>query len=122
MSAIDLKTNKIVWKKRIGTTRDSAPVPLPFKVGMPMLGGPIVTAGGVAFISATADYYLRAFDVNKGTQLWEARLPAGGQATPMSYAVDGKQYVVIAAGGHGSFGTRLGDYVIAYALPGNGTR
>jgi len=117
ISAIDLQTNQIVWKKRIGTTRDSAPVPLPFKVGMPMLGGPIVTAGGVAFIAATADNYLRAFDVKDGAQLWEARLPAGGQATPMSYAVDGKQYVVIAAGGHGSFGTKLGDYVIAYALP-----
>jgi quinoprotein glucose dehydrogenase len=117
ISAIDLKTNKIVWKKRIGTVRDSAPVPLPFKMGVPMLGGPIVTAGGVAFISATADYYLRAFDVNTGAQLWQARLPAGGQATPMSYSVDGKQYIVIAAGGHGSFGTRLGDHVIAYALP-----
>jgi len=117
MAAIDLKTNRIVWKQRIGTVRDSAPVPLPFKMGMPMLGGPIVTAGGVAFISATADYYLRAFDVNNGRLLWQARLPAGGQATPMSYAVDGKQYVVIAAGGHGSFGTRMGDYVIAYALP-----
>jgi quinoprotein glucose dehydrogenase len=117
MAAIDLTTNRIVWKQRIGTVRDSAPVPLPFKMGMPMLGGPIVTAGGVAFISATADYYLRAFDVNSGRQLWQARLPAGGQATPMSYAVDGKQYVVIAAGGHGSFGTRMGDYVIAYALP-----
>jgi quinoprotein glucose dehydrogenase len=117
ISAIDLKTNKIVWKKRIGTVRDSAPVPLPFKLGMPMLGGPIVTAGGVAFISATADYYLRAFDVNTGKQLWQARLPAGGQATPMSYSVGSKQYVVIAAGGHGSFGTKLGDHVIAYALP-----
>jgi len=117
MAAIDLKTNRIVWKQRIGTVRDSAPVPLPFRMGMPMLGGPIVTAGGVAFISATADYYLRAFDVNNGRLLWQARLPAGGQATPMSYAVDGKQYVVIAAGGHGSFGTRMGDYVIAYALP-----
>lgn len=117
ISAIDLRTNEIVWKKRIGTTRDSAPVPLPFKVGMPMLGGPIVTAGGVAFIGATADNYLRAFDVKDGAQLWEARLPAGGQATPMSYSAGGKQYVVIAAGGHGSFGTKLGDYVIAYALP-----
>jgi quinoprotein glucose dehydrogenase len=117
LSALDLKTNKIVWKKRIGTTRDSAPVPLPFRMGMPMLGGPIVTAGGVVFIGATADYYLRAFDVNTGKQLWEARLPAGGQATPMSYSAGGKQYVVIAAGGHGSFGTKLGDYVIAYALP-----
>jgi quinoprotein glucose dehydrogenase len=117
MSAIDLKTNQIIWKKRIGTARDSSAVPLPFKLGMPMLGGPIVTAGGVAFIGATADNYLRAFDVDNGKELWRARLPAGGQATPMTYSVNGRQYVVIAAGGHGSFGTKLGDYVIAYALP-----
>jgi quinoprotein glucose dehydrogenase len=117
ISAIDLKTNEIVWKKRIGTVRDSSPLPLPFRMGMPMLGGPIVTAGGVAFIGATADNYIRGFDVNNGKQVWEARLPAGGQATPMSYSIDGRQYVVIAAGGHGSFGTKLGDYVIAYALP-----
>jgi quinoprotein glucose dehydrogenase len=117
IAGIDLKTNEIVWKKRIGTVRDSSPIPLPFKMGMPMLGGPMVTAGGVAFIGATADNFIRAFDVNNGKQLWEARLPAGGQATPMSYSINGKQYVVIAAGGHGSFGTKLGDYVIAYALP-----
>ncbi|AXL50793.1 glucose dehydrogenase [Paraburkholderia caffeinilytica] len=117
VSAIDLKTNEIVWKKRIGTVRDSSPIPLPFKMGMPMLGGPIVTAGGVVFIGATADNYIRAFDVNNGESLWQARLPAGGQATPMSYSINGRQYVVIAAGGHGSFGTKLGDYVIAYALP-----
>ncbi|QBR03083.1 glucose/quinate/shikimate family membrane-bound PQQ-dependent dehydrogenase [Paraburkholderia pallida] len=117
MAAIDLKTNEIVWKKRIGTVHDSSPIPLPFKMGMPMLGGPIVTSGGVAFIGATADNYLRAFDVNTGKEIWRARLPAGGQATPMTYSVDGRQYVVIAAGGHGSFGTKLGDYVIAYALP-----
>ena len=117
LSAIDLKTNQIVWKKRIGTTRDSSPIPLPFKLGMPMLGGPIVTAGGVAFIGATADDYIRGFDVANGKELWRARLPAGGQATPMNYSVNGRQYVVIAAGGHGSFGTKLGDYVVAYALP-----
>ncbi len=117
IAGIDLKTNEIVWKKRIGTVRDSSPIPLPFKMGMPMLGGPMITAGGVAFIGATADNFIRAFDVNNGKQLWEARLPAGGQATPMSYSINGKQYVVIAAGGHGSFGTKLGDYVIAYALP-----
>jgi quinoprotein glucose dehydrogenase len=117
ISAIDLKTREIVWKKRIGTVRDSSPIPLPFKLGMPMLGGPIVTAGGVVFIGATADNYIRAFDVNDGKQLWQERLPAGGQATPMSYSINGRQYVVIAAGGHGSFGTKLGDYVIAYALP-----
>ncbi|MFM0616306.1 glucose/quinate/shikimate family membrane-bound PQQ-dependent dehydrogenase [Paraburkholderia nemoris] len=117
ISAVDLKTNEIVWKKRIGTVRDSSPIPLPFRMGMPMLGGPMTTAGDVFFIGATADNYIRAFSTNTGEQLWQARLPAGGQATPMSYQVNGKQYVVIAAGGHGSFGTKLGDYIIAYALP-----
>ncbi len=117
ISAVDLKTNDIVWKKRIGTVRDSSPVPLPFKMGMPMLGGPVTTAGNVFFIAATADNFLRAFNVSNGEQLWEARLPAGGQATPMTYEVNGKQYVLIVAGGHGSFGTKLGDYVKAYALP-----
>ncbi|HTH60395.1 MAG TPA: glucose/quinate/shikimate family membrane-bound PQQ-dependent dehydrogenase [Paraburkholderia sp.] len=119
VAALDLRTNQIVWKKRIGTSRDSAPVPLPFKVGMPMLGGPMTTAGHVFFIGATADNYLRAYSTDTGEELWRARLPAGGQATPMTYEVNGRQYVVIAAGGHGSFGTKLGDYVIAYALPGN---
>ncbi|WP_144140450.1 glucose/quinate/shikimate family membrane-bound PQQ-dependent dehydrogenase [Paraburkholderia sp. BCC1884] len=117
VAAVDLKTNQIVWKKRIGTVRDSSPIPLPFKMGMPMLGGPMTTAGDVFFIGATADNYIRAFSTNTGEQLWEERLPAGGQATPMSYEVNGRQFVVIAAGGHGSFGTKLGDYVIAYALP-----
>ena len=117
VSALDLRTNKVVWKKRIGTVRDSSPLPLPFKMGMPMLGGPVSTAGHVFFIGATADNYLRAFSTDTGQQLWEARLPAGGQATPMTYEAGGRQFVVIAAGGHGSFGTRLGDYVIAYALP-----
>ncbi|MBV8260784.1 MAG: membrane-bound PQQ-dependent dehydrogenase, glucose/quinate/shikimate family, partial [Paraburkholderia sp.] len=70
IAAIDLKTNEIVWRRRIGTVRDSSPLPLPFRMGMPMLGGPIVTAGGVIFIAATADNYLRAFDVNDGNLLW----------------------------------------------------
>ena len=117
VSALDLRTNKVVWKKRIGTVRDSSPLPLPFKMGMPMLGGPVSTGGHVFFIGATADNYIRAFSTDTGEQLWRARLPAGGQATPMTYEVGGRQFVVIAAGGHGSFGTRLGDYVIAYALP-----
>lgn len=117
VAAIDLTTNQVIWKKRIGTVRDSAPVPLPFRMGMPMLGGPITTAGHVFFVAATADNYLRAFSTDSGNELWRARLPAGGQATPMTYEENGKQYVVIAAGGHGSFGTKPGDYVIAYALP-----
>lgn len=121
ISGVDLKTNKIVWKKRIGTVEDSMPfptgIPAKFRMGMPMLGGPITTAGNVMFIAATADNYLRAFDVRDGKLLWEARLPAGGQATPMTYEADGKQYVVISAGGHGSFGTKMGDYIVAFALP-----
>ena len=117
MAGIDLKTMKIAWMHANGTIRDSAPLPIPIKLGVPTLGGPLTTAGGVAFLTSTLDYFIRAYDVNTGQQLWEDRLPAGGQSTPMSYAVDGKQYVVTAAGGHGSFGTKSGDYVIAYALP-----
>jgi quinoprotein glucose dehydrogenase len=72
----------------------------------------------VAFLTSTQDYYIRAYDVTNGHQLWEDRLPAGGQSTPMTYAVDGQQYIVTAAGGHGSFGTKRGDFVIAYSLDG----
>jgi quinoprotein glucose dehydrogenase len=118
VAAADLTTGKIVWQHRNGTVEDRAPVPLPFKMGVPNLGGPIVTAGGVAFLSGTIDYYVRAYDVTDGTQLWESRLPAGGQSTPMSYAdSSGRQIVLVVAGGHGSLGTKTGDYVIAYALP-----
>jgi quinoprotein glucose dehydrogenase len=100
-----------------GTVHDMTPLPLPFKVGVPGIGGPIVTKGGVAFLGAAVDDYFRAYDLKTGRKLWEARLPAGGQATPMTYAVDGKQYVLIVAGGHGSVGTKAGDYVMAYTLP-----
>lgn len=117
MAEIDLKTMKVAWKHRNGTIRDSSPVPLPIKMGVPSLGGPLTTKGGVAFLTSTLDYFVRAYDVTDGTQFWEDRLPAGGQSTPMTYAVGNKQYVVTAAGGHGSFDTKVGDYVIAYALP-----
>ncbi len=82
------------------------------------IGGNIVTRGGVVFMGATADDYLRAFDVSTGQVIWRDRLPAGGQATPLSYESGGKQYVVIAAGGHGGLGTRSGDYIVAYTLDG----
>ena len=75
-----------------------------------------MTAGGLTFIGATMDNYLRAFDSSTGEELWKGRLPAGGQATPMSYVWKGKQYVVIMAGGHARAGTTLGDYLIAFAL------
>ncbi|MER1968565.1 glucose/quinate/shikimate family membrane-bound PQQ-dependent dehydrogenase [Castellaniella sp. GW247-6E4] len=120
VAGVDLLSNQVVWKKRIGTIRDSLPrlfqLP-PLKIGVPGLGGPISTAGNVMFVAATQDNYLRAFDVSSGSLLWEARLPAGGQATPMTYAAGGRQYVVIMAGGHGSFGTRMGDDLVAFALP-----
>jgi hypothetical protein len=81
-----------------------------------------VTQGGLVFIGAAMDNYLRAFDLETGKELWKGRLPAGGQATPMSYRVreNGRQYVVIAAGGHGRLGTDIGDSVVAFALPENG--
>jgi quinoprotein glucose dehydrogenase len=117
MAGIDLRTMKIVWQHRNGTIQDRLPLPIPIKMGVPSLGGPMTTAGGVAFLTSTYDYFIRAYDVTDGRQLWQDRLPAGGQSTPMSYAIDGEQYVVTAAGGHGSFHTKTGDYVIAYSLP-----
>ncbi|MDO5624707.1 MAG: membrane-bound PQQ-dependent dehydrogenase, glucose/quinate/shikimate family [Pseudomonadota bacterium] len=120
IAAVDMTTHEVVWKKRIGTIRDSLPRLMqlpPLPIGVPGLGGAISTAGDVMFVAATQDDYLRAFRVSNGEKLWQARLPAGGQATPMTYSVDGKQYVLIMAGGHGSFGTRMGDYLMAYALP-----
>lgn len=117
VAAIDLFTNKVVWKHKNGTTRDSTPIPIGMPVGVPSMGGSIVTAGGVGFLSGTLDQYLRAYDTNNGKELWKARLPAGGQATPMTYSgKDGKQYVLVTAGGHGSLGTKMGDYIIAYKL------
>ncbi|MFL9814572.1 glucose/quinate/shikimate family membrane-bound PQQ-dependent dehydrogenase [Stutzerimonas sp. VN223-3] len=118
VTAVDLRTMKKVWMHKNGTSRDSAPLGIPFPVGTPALGGPIVTAGGVAFMSGTLDYYLRAYDLQTGEELWKARLPAGGQATPMTYVSEktGKQYVVQMAGGHGSFGTKIGDSVVAWTL------
>ena len=114
----DLATGKTVWRHRSGTTRDLFPVvALPLPIGVPGLGGPLVTAGGVFFYSGAMDNYLRAFDVTTGAKLWEGRLPAGGQATPMTYkTAAGKQMVVVAAGGHGSLGTTLGDSLVAFAL------
>ncbi|GAJ93176.1 glucose/quinate/shikimate family membrane-bound PQQ-dependent dehydrogenase [Rhizobium rhizogenes] len=117
VAGADLTTGKIAYKHKNGTVHDMTPLPLPFKVGVPGIGGPIVTKGGVAFLGAAVDNYLRAYDVTTGRQLWEARLPAGGQSTPMTYTAGDKQYVLMVAGGHGSVGTKPGDYVIAYRLP-----
>ncbi|PAU62415.1 glucose/quinate/shikimate family membrane-bound PQQ-dependent dehydrogenase [Pseudomonas indica] len=118
VAAVDLTTNETLWMHKNGTVRDNAPIPVPLPMGVPSLGGMVTTAGGVAFLGGTLDQFLRAYDVRTGEKLWEGRLPAGGQATPMTYTgKDGRQYVLIVAGGHGSLGTRQGDYVMAYALP-----
>lgn len=118
VAAADLTTGEVIWQHRNGTVRDLTPLPLPFRMGVPSLGGPIVTAGGLAFLSGTVDYYVRGYDLRDGREIWQARLPAGGQATPMTYlGADGRQYLLVVAGGHGSLGTKAGDAVIAYALP-----
>jgi len=119
LAAVDLKTMQKVWMHKNGTIQDQAPFGMPLPLGVPSLGGPMTTAGGVAFLSGTLDYYLRAYDVRTGRKLWQARLPAGGQATPMTYVSDrtGRQYVVVMAGGHRSLGTKIGDSLVAYALP-----
>ena len=118
VAGINLVTGKVAWMHKNGTIRDESPLPLPIKMGVPSLGPPMITAAGVAFMTSALDYYARAYDMRTGRELWKARLPAGAQAGPMSYlGRDGRQYVIVVAGGHGSLGTKLGDDVIAYALP-----
>ncbi|WP_122454282.1 membrane-bound PQQ-dependent dehydrogenase, glucose/quinate/shikimate family [Pseudomonas viridiflava] len=123
MVGVDLNTGKTEWKRRVGTTKNLKTsfmedrFPVGFPMGMVAHGGPLVTAGGLIFHGATADNFIRAYDVNTGEVLWQYELPAGGQATPSTYTgSDGKQYVIISAGGHGSLGTTLGDSVIAFRL------
>jgi quinoprotein glucose dehydrogenase len=119
VAGAQLVDGKTVYRHVNGTVRDLSKIPLPFKLGVPGIGGPMITRGGVAFLSGTLDYFVRAYDVTNGDQLWEDRLPAGGQATPMTYwsGVSGRQFVLVVAGGHGTLGTKPGDSIIAYALP-----
>lgn len=112
LAAVDMQTGAIKWQVPLGNA-----VLNHWNLGVPNIGGPIVTAGGVIFIAATMDSDIRAFDLETGKILWQYKLPAGGQATPMTYSVNGRQYVVIAAGGHGDGFGKRGDYVIAFALP-----
>jgi quinoprotein glucose dehydrogenase len=114
--AIDLATGEQRWQVPLGQVPELAKVPGSEQWGSPNMGGSMVTAGGLVFIGAAMDDYLRAFDVETGKELWKGALPAGGQATPMTYMVNGKQYVLIAAGGHGNLGTTFGDYVVAFGL------
>lgn len=125
VSAVDLTNKRLLWSKRAGTAEDTGlrfggtPIPsrLPIPLGPPGIGGAVTTRSGLIFIAASGEQSLRAMDLASGNILWKARLPAGGNATPMTYQQDGRQYVVIAAGGHNQLNTTPGDYVIAYALP-----
>jgi quinoprotein glucose dehydrogenase len=118
--AMDLKSGKTLWDSPFGSARNNGPFGIPSKlpitIGTPNNGGPLVTAGGLVFIAATTDDIFRAIDIKTGKVVWEDQLPAGGQATPMTYEADGRQFIVIAPGGHHFMKTKVGDYVIAYAL------
>jgi quinoprotein glucose dehydrogenase len=117
LQAVDLKSGKLLWESTLGTTRDQAPFPMWLHLGAPNLGGSIATAGGLVFIGATTDKFLRAFDAETGREIWSARLPYTANATPATYRLrpDGRQFVVVAAGGHGW--SEPGDALVAFALP-----
>ncbi|MCH8895556.1 MAG: pyrroloquinoline quinone-dependent dehydrogenase [Proteobacteria bacterium] len=121
LHAIDARTGELRWEIPLGTMRDLVILPSPTAWGSPNLGGAII-AGGLVFIAATMDRRIRAFDLASGELAWEDELPASAQATPMTYRTreGGRQFLVIAAGGHALMHSTLGDYVVAYALPDYG--
>ncbi|MFD0857487.1 membrane-bound PQQ-dependent dehydrogenase, glucose/quinate/shikimate family [Roseovarius aquimarinus] len=121
MTAIDLETQSILWQRPVGTIEETGPFGIRtgwrMPVGLPLVGGPISTSGGLTFYSGTQDYYLRAFNSETGEEIWRGDLPLGSQSTPMSYVgPDGRQYVVVTIGGLNDFMGR-GDIVMAFALP-----
>jgi quinoprotein glucose dehydrogenase len=118
--AIDLHSGAKKWEVPLGYMLDPAKYPEFRQSGSLNLGGAIVTGGHLIFVAASMDSHFRAFDSRTGKVLWEYGLPASGQATPMTYVLDGRQYVVIAAGGHGKLRTKQGDYLMAFALPAAG--
>jgi quinoprotein glucose dehydrogenase len=119
--AIDMATGRTIWDRPLGTARNNGPfgIPsmLPISIGTPNNGGAVVTAGGLIFVAAATDGLIRAIDMKTGETVWSDVLPGGGQAAPMTYSVDGRQYLVIAPGGHHFMETPVSDAVIAYALP-----
>ena len=117
VAAASLQNGKIYYQRKNGTIRNMNPLGLAIKMGVPGIGGPMITGSGVVFMAAAVDNNFRAYDLDSGDVLWNVEIPAGGQATPMTYLnSQGEQMVVLVAGGHGSVGTTLGDYVLAYKL------
>ena len=117
LNAIDLNKGEILWQVPLGEFEELTKRGIP-KTGTENYGGPVATAGGLIFIAASKDEYIRAFDKETGMELWKHKLPAGGYATPSVFEVNDQQYVVIACGG-GKIGTKPGDYFIAFSLPNN---
>ena len=115
LNAIDLNTGEYRWRVTLGEWPELTAKGVP-PTGTENYGGPVVTAGGLVFIAASRDEHIRAFDRKTGKELWKAKLPAAGYATPATYSVNGQQYVVIACGG-GKIGTKSGDAYVAFALP-----
>ena len=113
LNAIDLNTGEYLWRVPLGEYPELAKKGVP-TTGTVSYGGPLVTAGGLLFIAGTKDEKIRAFDIKSGKIVWEYQLPAGGFATPVTYQVKGKQYIVIAAGG--GRGQKLGGNYVAFAL------
>lgn len=116
LNAIDLHSGEILWKVSLGEYPELVAKGIR-NTGAKSFGGPVATAGDIVFIAGTPDEKIRAFSAYSGKVLWEYKLPAGGYATPSVYMIDGRQYVVIAAGGGGKNGTKYGDAIIAFALP-----
>jgi quinoprotein glucose dehydrogenase len=120
LTAVDLDAGRVKWQVPLGSLPPLDNVSGSRQWGSFALGGALLTSSGLVFIAGTFDQHLRALDVTTGKELWSASLPAAGNALPMTYVVDGRQYVVIAAGGHDRLHTTMGDYVVAFTLPGNG--
>ena len=117
LDAVNLSTGAIEWQVPLGTLKHQAIWPMSLVKGGVQMGGPMVTQSGLVFVAASADRHIRAFDIKNGKVLWADEMPTTGNAVPMTYISGGKQYVVIAAGGHFTSTSPSGDYLIAYALP-----
>ena len=117
LDAIDLASGELRWRVPMGTTRDLAPFPFWFIKGLPGVAAPMMTASGLVFVGVSDEHAFRAFDASNGSELWKHRLPTAANALPMTYVASGRQFVVVAVGGHWSASSPAGDYIMAFALP-----